>query len=54
MQTLVFNDDWDRLPTVMIKLLPYFSEIKVNKYMRKAGSWEGCYQRLLREKPPAR
>jgi hypothetical protein len=52
LQTQVFNDDWDRLPQMMIKLLPYFSEIKVNKYMRKEGFWEGCYQRLLREKPP--
>jgi hypothetical protein len=53
LQSLIFNDEWDRLPAMMIKLLPYFSEIKVNKYMRKEGSWAGCYQRLLREKPSA-
>ncbi len=52
LQVLVFDDEWDRLPEMLIKILPYFSDIKVNKFMRKDGSWDGFYQRLLQEKPP--
>ena len=54
LQMLVFDDEWDRLPELMIKLLPHFSDIKVNKFMRKEGSWDGFYKRLLQEKPPER
>jgi hypothetical protein len=42
---------WDRLPAVLIKLLPYFEDIKVVKFTRSPGLWCGAYERLLQEPP---
>jgi hypothetical protein len=50
LEAMVFDDDWDRLPEMMVSLFPYFSDIKINKFMRKPSMWDGCYKRLLREK----
>ena len=52
LQALVFEDAWQHLPELMVKLLPKFSDIKINKFMRKPSAWQGSYQRLIREKPP--
>ncbi len=52
LQALVYEDAWQRLPELMIKLLPRFSDIKINKFMRKPSMWQGCYAQLMREKPP--
>ena len=52
LQALVFEDAWQRLPEVMVKLFPKFSDIKINKFMRKPSVWQGSYQRLIRERPP--
>ena len=54
LQSIVFADEWHRLPEMMVRLLPYFSDIKINKFMRKPSLWYGSYDRLMREKPPAR
>jgi hypothetical protein len=54
LQSMVFADEWHRLPEMMVRLLPYFSDIKINKFMRKSSMWSGSYDRLMREKPPAR
>jgi hypothetical protein len=54
LQTMIFEDDWDQLPELMLRLLPRFSDIKINKFMRKPSLWQGAYQRLRREKPAAR
>ena len=54
LQSLVFDDEWQRLPDMMVRLFPYFSDITINKFMRKPSLWEGCYNRLMQEKPPVR
>jgi hypothetical protein len=54
LQALIFADEWHRLPEMMVRLLPYFSDIKINKFMRKESLWDNTYERLMREKPPAR
>ncbi len=54
LQAMVFDDNWSQLPQMMVKLLPYFNDIKINKLTRKEGFWEGAYERLMHEKPPAR
>jgi hypothetical protein len=51
LQTIVFNEGWDQLPPIFIKLLPYVSDIKITKLTRKEDLWSGNYARLLREKP---
>jgi hypothetical protein len=52
LQAMVFEDQWQRLPEIMIKLLPRFSGIKINKFMRKPSLWAGAYQRLIQERTP--
>jgi hypothetical protein len=54
LQSMVFADEWHRLPEMMVRLLPRFSDIKINKLMRKSALWSGSYDRLMREKPPVR
>jgi hypothetical protein len=51
-QAMVFEDEWQRLPEIMIRLLPRFSGIKINKFMRKPSLWAGAYKRLLEERTP--
>lgn len=48
---LVFGDEWQRLPEMMIKLLPYFTEIKITKLTRDESLWLDSYQRLMQEHP---
>ncbi len=54
LQSMILADEWHRLPEMMVRLFPYFSDIKINKFMRKSSMWFGSYDRLMREKPPAR
>jgi hypothetical protein len=51
---LVFSDDWQQLPSIILKLLPLFKDIKITKLTRKESSWQGSYDRLMREKPPVK
>lgn len=51
LQAMIFDDAWERLPEMMVKLLPHFSDVKVNKFMRKPSLWQGCYEQIIREKP---
>jgi len=48
-EKLVINEDWANLPPMLVKLLPYFADIKVTKFMRKPIEWRGKYARLVRE-----
>jgi hypothetical protein len=41
--------NWHDIPVFMIKLLPHFSDIKINKYTRKETLWQGCYQRFIED-----
>lgn len=49
LKTLILNENWQELPTMLIKLLPHFSSIKINKFTRKASLWNGSHQRLINE-----
>lgn len=52
LQAMVFRDDWQQMPQFMIKLLPYFQDIKITKFTRSEALWNGAYNRLMQEKPP--
>lgn len=47
LEDIIRNDAWDLLPTVLIELFPYFSDIRVAKFTRKAHVWEGAHARLV-------
>ncbi len=49
---LIFADAWDKLPMMLVKMLPYFNDIKITKLTRKEDTWVGAYMRLIRERPP--
>lgn len=49
LQLVVVEEQWGKMPEMMIKLLPRFSDITVNKFTRKASLWKGAYERLLKE-----
>jgi hypothetical protein len=40
---------WDRLPSVLARLMPYFADIRVKRMTRKPTLWEGAYERFVRE-----
>ena len=46
---LVKTGDWNSLPPLMVKLLPYVADVKVTKLTRSADEWQGAYPRLLCE-----
>jgi hypothetical protein len=51
LKDLIFSENWAALPTQMVKLLPYFADIKITKYTRDQSSWMNAYDRLAEEKP---
>ena len=51
LQHLIFDDEWHLLPQMMVRLLPYFNDITINKFTRKESLWQGAYAQLIREKP---
>ncbi len=52
LQAMVFQDDWQALPQMIVRLLPHFSEIKITKLTRSEALWHGAYARLMQEKSP--
>ena len=48
---LVYEERWNDLPPMMVKLFPYFNDIKITKMTRKEDAWQGAHMRLLRERP---
>jgi hypothetical protein len=49
---MIYEERWGDLPTMMVKLFPYFNEIKITKMTRKEDTWQGAHSRLLRERKP--
>jgi hypothetical protein len=49
LETMLVKADWQNLPPLMVKLFPYFSDIKVTKLTRKPSLWKGAYSRLIAE-----
>ena len=51
LSSIVLCDRWDLLPPTMVKLFPYFADIKITKFTRDENLWKGAYERLVRERP---
>jgi hypothetical protein len=52
-QAMIYKEDWNKMPPIMIKLLPRFADIKITKLTRNESLWEGAYERLMKDKPLA-
>ncbi len=51
LERIVRDGAWEELPPVLIALLPHFEDIKISKFTRDPGLWQGTYQRLMQEQP---
>lgn len=49
LKALIFAERWPDLPAMMLKLLPYFADIKVTKFTRDNSTWLRAHARLLEE-----
>lgn len=47
LEKILLEDTWEDLPAIMLKLLPHFSEIEINKAMRSEKDWHGGYDVLM-------
>jgi hypothetical protein len=50
LETIIINEEWHNLPTMLVKLLPYVNDITVVKFTRSKAIWQGCYDKLLDER----
>ena len=50
-QQVLRDENWDDLPTVLMKLVPHYADIQINKYTRDPEDWSGAYNMLMQEKP---
>ena len=48
-EEILFAEDWDQFPEIMMKLFPHFSDIEVNKMTRDSSLWIGSYDMLLKD-----
>lgn len=48
---IVFTENWGLLPQQIVKLLPYFNDIKITKLTRNESEWAGSHLRLMGERP---
>lgn len=51
LQAMIYQEKWEQLPAIMVKLLPRFADIKITKLTRSESLWQGAYDRLMRAKP---
>jgi hypothetical protein len=51
LENMVLNGEWHNLPALMVKLFPYYSDIKIIKFTRKSALWQGCYNALIQDQP---
>ena len=47
LEKMIREEDWSSIPQVLVRLLPYFNDVKVTKFTRKASEWDGQYERLM-------
>lgn len=49
LQEVIYQDDWDRMPHVLVRLLPNFEDVKIARFTRSPSLWQNAYDRLLSE-----
>jgi hypothetical protein len=54
LEQMIRTEAWDQLPAQLASLFGHFSDITINKFTRDSDAWTGAYERLMRERPPAR
>ena len=54
LEQIIRAETWDQLPAQLAGLFAHFSDITINKLTRDSNAWQGSYDRLIAERPPAR
>ena len=49
LEAVICQDQWQRLPDVLVELFPKFADIKIARLTRESDAWSGAYERLLAE-----
>ncbi len=49
LREILVSDEPGELSPLIAALLPHFSDVRINRYVRKPGLWRDCYRRLLQE-----
>lgn len=49
LSSIIIEEKWDEVPAILIKLFPYFSDIKVTKLTRDQSLWHDAYERLVEQ-----
>lgn len=47
-EQMVRDEDWQKMPDVMMKLFPHFSDIEIKSMTRKPALWEQAYDELMK------
>ncbi len=47
---IIFDERWDALPAMLVKLLPHVNDITITKFTRSESTWLGSHMRLLAER----
>jgi hypothetical protein len=50
LEKVLLENKWEDLPQAMLKLLPHFSDIEINKAMRSESDWHGSYEVYMGQK----
>jgi len=50
LEKVLLENKWEDLPQAMLKLLPHFSDIEINKAMRSESDWHGSYEVFMGQK----
>ena len=49
LSTVIYEGQWDQLPTMLAHLMPHFADITVKKLTRNPRLWQGAYARFMEE-----
>ena len=50
LEKVLLENKWEDLAQAMLKLLPHFSDIEINKAMRNESDWHGSYEVFMGQK----
>lgn len=49
LESALLLGQFDKVPPILVTLIPKFSDITINRFTRSSELWQGCYQRLLQD-----
>lgn len=47
LEEAIRSEAWDRLPELLLNLLPHFADVKITRFTRSADLWAGACQVLI-------